>query len=130
VADSYVQEDGARVKRIQEPVEIVQELPVFRKISELGQLLKIGNPQGFARHLREVVAKTRALPLDALLTGQRAASVWVEFSWNGRERDSDGDFFPDLSEGRGMLVVKRKTLTGQRCRGYCQTGMRSQGIEK
>ena len=89
------------------------------EISELGQLLKMCDPQGLTRDLREIVAKTGALHLDALLTGQHAAGLCAEFSWNGRQRNGYGDLLQDLSEGRGMLFVEREILAEQRRGGYC-----------
>ncbi len=86
VADSHVHKHGARIERAEQPVEIVQELPVLMEVSELGKL-QVRDPQGLTRDLREIVAKTGALHLDALLTGQHATGVCVEFSRNGRQRD-------------------------------------------
>ena len=117
-------------ERAEQPVEIVQELPVLMEVSELGKLLQVRDPQGLTRDLREIVAKTGALHLDALLTGQHATGLCVEFSRNGRQRDGCGDLLQDLSEGRGVLFVEREILAEQRCGDCCQTGMGSQRGEK
>ncbi len=84
MADSYIHEHGARFERAKQPVEIVQELPVFMEVPELGKLLQMRDPQGLTRNLREIVAKTGAFHLDALLTGQHVTGLCTEFSWNGR----------------------------------------------
>ena len=92
---------------------------MFMEISELGKLLQMRGSQGLTRNLGEIVAKTGAFHLDALLTGQHLTGVCTEFSWNGRQRDSCGDLFQDLLEGQGVLFAERKFLAEQRC-GRCR----------
>ena len=129
MADSHVHEHGARIERIQQPVEIVQELPVLMEVPELGKL-QVCDPQGLTRDLREIVAKTGALHLDALLTGQHVAGVCVEFSRNGRQRDAAAICSRTCRKAGGCCSLKREILASQRCGGYCQTGMGSQRVEK
>ena len=61
MADSHIHQDGVRFKRAQQPVEIVQELPVFMEVSELGKLLQVRESQGLTCELRKIVAKTGTL---------------------------------------------------------------------
>src|SRR4029079_16651503 len=76
------------------------------------------------------MAKTSALRLDALLTGQCATAVCPEFSWNSRQCDGCGDLIQELSECRGMLIIERKILAEQWCGDRCETSMGPQGGEK
>ncbi len=100
------------------------------EVPELGKLLQVRDPQGLTRELGEIVAKTGALHLDALLTGQHVTGLCAEFSRNGRQRDGCGDLLQDLSEGQGVWFVEREILADQRCGDGCQTGMGSQRGEK
>ena len=84
VSDSHVYEHESRFEWTEQAVEIVQDLPVFMKVPELGEMLQVRDPQGLTRDLREIVAKPGALHLDALLTGQHVTGVCAEFSRNGR----------------------------------------------
>jgi hypothetical protein len=38
MADPHIHERGAWFKRAEKPIEIIQELPVFMEVSELGEL--------------------------------------------------------------------------------------------
>ena len=88
VADPHVYEHRVWFERAEQPVEIVQELPVLMQVPQLWNLLQVRESHSFTRELREIVAKTGTLHFVALLTGEQVTGLGVELSGNRRLQKS------------------------------------------
>jgi len=106
VADSHLHKHGSRFERAEQPVEIVQELPVLMKVSEF-EKLQVRDPQGFTRDLRETQRFTSEIQAGIIHVNSQTAGADVHVPFGGVK----GSGWGPHEQGRAAIEFYTETVT-------------------